>query len=392
MAGVPKLSRRSRWAVPAGALVVVGAVMAGSLISVAQASPGLPSKTPAELLAQVADSVTPPLTGTVVETTSLGLPRLPGTVDPTSIASLLSGSHTVRVWYSSSRHFRLAVPESLSETDVIADGNTAWQWKSTANAVTQYALPADQSGPGQPLPDTSPTTAPLIPQRAAQQVLAAVGPTTTVRVDSNVTVAGEPASQLVLAPKDARSRIGQVQIAIDGKNGVPLRLQVYARDASRPAFQVGYTVIQFVAPASADLTFSPPPGATVDHVSMTGQSGTSHKPGDVSVIGSGWLSVLDLPSAGLTAPGASGPAPGNGGSGAGVSGDSNAVLNALLRSATPVSGAWGTGKLLQTSLISVLITDSGRTFVGAVQPSVLYAAASQTPASQAPASSATQAP
>ncbi len=397
MAGVPKLSRRSRWAVPAAALVVIGAVMAGSLISVAQASPGLPSKTPAELLAQVANSVTPPLTGTVVETTSLGLPSLPGTADPTSIAALLTGSHTIRVWYSSSRHFRLAVPESLSETDVIADGNTAWQWESTANTVTEYTLPADQSGSGQPSPDTSPTTAPLTPEQAAQQVLAAVGPTTTVRVDSNVTVAGQPAYQLVLAPKDSRSLIGQVQIAIDAKNGVPLRLQVYARDASSPAFQVGYTAIQFVNPAPADLTFSPPPGATVDHVNLTDQSGSSHKPGDISVIGSSWLSVLDLPSAGLTAPGASGSAPGNGGSGAGVSGDSNAVLNALLRSATPVSGAWGSGKLLQTSLISVLITDSGRTFVGAVQPSVLYAAASQTPssqtpASQTPASSATQAP
>src|SRR5579859_1098349 len=397
MAGVPKLSRRSRWAVPAAALVVLGAVMAGSLISVAQASPGLPSKTPAELLAQVADSVTPPLTGTVVETTSLGLPSLPGTADPTSIAALLTGSHTIRVWYSSSRHFRLAVPEPLSETDVIADGNTAWQWESTANAVTEYTLPA-----GQPSPDTSPTTAPLTPQQAAQQVLAAVGPTTTVRVDSNVTVADQAAYQLVLAPKDSRSLIGQVQIAIDAKNGVPLRLQLYARDASGPAFQVGYTAIQFVTPAPADLTFSPPPGATVDHMNLTGQPGSSHKPGDVSVIGSSWLSVLDLPSAGLTAPGASGPAPGNGGSGAGGSGlsgsgDSAAALNALLRSATPVSGAWGSGKLLRTSLLSVLITDSGRTFVGAVQPSVLYAAASQaaasqTPASQTPASSATQAP
>ena len=56
MAGVPKLSRRARWAVPVGALVVTGAVMAGSLISVAQASPGLPPRTPAQLLAQVADS------------------------------------------------------------------------------------------------------------------------------------------------------------------------------------------------------------------------------------------------------------------------------------------------------------------------------------------------
>jgi outer membrane lipoprotein-sorting protein len=365
MAGVPKLSRRTRWAIPAGALVITGAVLAGSLISVAQASPGLPSRTPAQLLAQVADSVTPPLTGTVVETTSLGLPSLPGTANPTSIASLLTGSHTVRVWYAGPRHFRLAVPEPLSETDVIADGNTAWQWQSTANAVTEYSLPADSSAP-----QTAPTTAPLTPQQAARQVLATVGPTTTVRVDSNVTVAGQPAYELVLAPKDSRSLVGQVQIAIDGKNGVPLRLQVYARGASSPAFQVGYTSIQFVTPAPADLTFTPPPGAKVTHENLTAPSGSDHTRGDVATVGSGWLTVLDLPGTGLTAPNGSG-------SGGSTSGDSAAVLNALLQSATPVSGAWGSGRLLRTSLVSVLITDSGRTFVGAVQPSVLYAAAGQ---------------
>jgi outer membrane lipoprotein-sorting protein len=369
MAGVPKLSRRARWAVPLGVLVITGAVMAGSLISVAQASPGLPSRTPAQLLVQVADSVTPPLTGTVVETTSLGLPSLPGTADPTSLASLLTGSHTIRVWYASPRHFRLAVPESLSETDVIADGNTAWLWESTANTVTEYTLPPHQSAP-----QTQPTTAPLTPQQAAQQVLAAVGQTTTVSVDSNVTVAGQAAYELVLAPKDSRSLVGQVQIAIDGRNGVPLRLQVFARGASSPSFQVGYTSIQFVTPAPADLTFSPPPGAKVTQEHLGGRmpSGPGRPPGDVATIGSGWLTVLDLPSSGLTTPSGSASAPGNGGSG-----DSAAVLNALLGSAAPVSGTWGSGRLLRTSLVSVLITDSGRMFVGAVQPSVLYAAAGQ---------------
>jgi hypothetical protein len=377
MAGVPKLSRRARWAVPAGALVVIGAVLAGSLISVAQASPGLPPRTPAQLLVQVGDSVTPPLTGTVVETTSLGLPSLPGTSDPTSIASLLTGSHTIRVWYSGPRHFRLAVPEQLSETDLFADGNTAWLWESTANSVTEYALP-----PHSKAPVTQPTTAPLTPQQAARQVLAAVGKTTTVGVDSNVTVAGQPAYELVLAPKDPRSLVGQVQIAIDGRNGVPLRVQVYARGASSPAFQVGYTAIQFVTPAPADLTFSPPPGAKVTKENLGSQaSGSASQPSGTSTIGSGWLTVADLPAAGLTAPSGSASAPDNGGSG-----DSAAVLNALLRSATPVSGAWGSGRLLQTSLVSVLITDGGRMFIGAVQPSVLYAAAGQA------ASSASQAP
>jgi outer membrane lipoprotein-sorting protein len=377
MVQLPRLSRRSRWAVPAGALVVTGGIMAGTLISAAQAAPGLPARTPAQLLAEVADSATPPLTGTVVETAAFGLPALPAAANPTSLSSLLTGSHTIRVWYSSPGHFRLSVPESLSESDVIRDGSTAWLWQSTLNKVTKFTLPAHaakQAGQaGQAVPKQ-----PLTPQQAAQQVLAAVGPTTTVSVATNVTVAGQPAYALVLAPKDARSLVGQVQIAIDGRNGVPLRLQVFARGASGPAFQVGYTAIQFVTPAPADLSFTPPPGSTVTQANLTGGHQTGgHQPSGVTAIGSSWLTVLKLPSSMLTpaasTPGASTPAgstpPGS------SAGDSAAVLHALLASATPVHGAWGTGRLLRTSLVSVLITDQGSAYVGAVQPSVLYAAA-----------------
>jgi outer membrane lipoprotein-sorting protein len=371
MVGVPRLSRRARWAVPAGALVITGGVIAGSLISVAQAAPGLPARTPAQLLAEVADSAAPPLTGTVVETASFGLPALPATGNPTSLSSLLTGSHTIRVWYSSPDHFRLAAPQSLSESDVIRDGSTAWLWQSTLNQVTKFTLPphSTQAVPKQP----------LTPQQAAQQVLAAVGPTTTVSVASNVTVAGQAAYGLVLAPKDARSLVGQVQIDVDGSNGVPLRLQVFARGASSPAFQVGYTAIQFVTPAPADLSFTPPPGSKVTQVNMSGgNKGTTESASSgVSAIGSGWLTVLKLPSSALT-PGTPAPSPGSsaGPGGDGSAGDSSAVLHALLASATPVHGAWGTGRLLRTSLVSVLMTDQGSTFIGAVDPSVLYAAAS----------------
>ena len=93
----------------------------------------------------MADSTTPPLTGTVVETASFGLPALPATGNPTSLSSLLTGSHTVRVWYASPAHFRLAVPQSLSESDVIRDGRTAWLWQSTLNKVTKFTLPADSA-------------------------------------------------------------------------------------------------------------------------------------------------------------------------------------------------------------------------------------------------------
>ncbi len=332
--------------------------MAGSLISVAQAAPALPSRTPAQLLAGIARDRVPPLTGTVVETASLGLPSLPATGNPTSIASLLTRSHTIRVWYAGPEHYRLAVPESLSETDVVRDGGTAWLWQSTKNAVTEFSLP---SGPA--TPPGPPVPAQLTPQQAAQQALALAGPTTAVSVDSNVTVAGRAAYELVLAPKDSRSLIGQVRIAIDGSNGTPLRVEVFARGASSPAISVGYTSITFGAPSASDTSFTPPPGAKVTTVNLAGGHPGGREPGPGgTTIGSGWLTVIELPSAAVT-------------SGDQASGENADVLRALMASARSVKGTWGSGQLIRTGLVSVLMMGDGRTFIGAVQPGVLYAAA-----------------
>ena len=372
-----QFSRRARWAVPAGAVIVVGGVLAGSMISVASAAPSLPAKTPAQLLtALAAKPQTPPLTGTVVETSSLGLPSLPGTSNPTSIAALLTGSHTIRVWYADPQHFRVAVPQSMSESDIIRNGSNAWVWESTQNTVTHVTIPA-HSDSKSAAKSAAASEPPLTPQQAAQEVLAKVGPTTTVRVDSNVTVAGEAAYQLVLAPKSTSSLIGQIRIAVDGSRDVPLRVQVFAKGAKTPAAQIGFTSVSFIKPAAANFTFTAPAGATVK-TEQLGQGGpaTQHAPktGDVSMIGQGWLSVADLPSSALTEATQSSGHPS---SGSGLSGDSDQVIGALVKSGTPVSGSWGSGRLIKTSLVSLLITDKGRVLVGAVTPQVLYAAAAQ---------------
>jgi outer membrane lipoprotein-sorting protein len=377
MKQLSQLSRRARWAVPTGAVVVVGGVLAGSMISVAQASPSLPAKTPAQLLASLASKpATPPLTGTVVETSSLGLPSLPGSGSAGSLASLLTGSHTIRVWYSDPGHFRVAVPQSMSESDIIRNGGNAWVWESSQNTVTHVVIPprAGQHA----APKAQPSAPPLTPQQAANEVLRAVGPTTTVRVDSNVTVAGEAAYQLVLAPKSSSSLIGQIRIAVDGHRDVPLRVQVFAKGAKSPAAQIGFTSVSFVKPAAANFAFTPPAGATLK-TQQLGQEGSAgkrpSKPADSATIGSGWLAVANLPSSVLTSTTqALGQHPS---SGSGLSGDSGAVINALVKSATRVSGSWGSGRLIKTSLVSVLITDNGRVLVGAVTPPVLYSAAAQ---------------
>jgi outer membrane lipoprotein-sorting protein len=397
------MSRRARWAVPGAAVVVTGAVIAGLQIPAAQASPDLAAKTPAQLLASLSsDAKVPPLTGTVVETASLGLPQLPQVGNATSALSLLTGSHTVKVYYQDSSHFRLAVPQLASETDVIADGTKLWLWESASDSVTEFVPPA---GAAKQQAQKVAAQAPVLtPQQAANQVLAKVGKTTLVSVQDNVMVAGDPAYQLVLAPKDHRSLIGRIVIAVDGKYGVPLRVQVFAKGATSAAFQVGYTDLQFVAPNAANFAFTPPHGAKVDVVKpgsgelgtkqgkAAGMTGTS----GFGTYGTSWLTVAAFPQSDLTqalAPGAPSGAQGStsgaqgstsgkqpdiysaNGNGVGVS--SQELLNALLGTAKPVSGSWGSGTLVTTSLVSILMT-GGEVYVGAVTPDVLYAAVGHT--------------
>ncbi|MBO0777076.1 MAG: hypothetical protein J2P34_12255 [Actinobacteria bacterium] len=380
-------SRQLRWAVPAAGVAAVAAVAAASLVTRASAAPQLPPTTPGRLLAAVAGPAAPlpPLTGTVVETASLGLPQLPGVDNQNSITSLVTGSHTVKVWYGGPRQVRLSVPVPMGETDVIRNGPVAYLWQSSSNTVSEFRLPAGQPRrEAVPVPKASPIT----PQQAAQRVLAVAGRSTRVSVQSNVSVAGQAAYQLVLVPKDSRSLVGRVSIALDGQHPqVPLRVQVFARGARSPAFQVGYTSISFVRPAAANFRFTPPSGARVrtvtprTHGGMNGAAPQSpFGPNGGQVMGKDWLSVAVLPSSvlsGLTGSGNAASVAGqaaqsaSGGGGSGPS--APAVAAALLKSATPVRGSWGSGKLLRTSLISVLITGNGHVLAGPVTPAVLYA-------------------
>jgi outer membrane lipoprotein-sorting protein len=386
---LPTISRRARWAIPAGAVALAAAVTAGSLISTAQASPELPLRTPAQLLASVAgrDAPPPALTGTVVETASLGLPQLPEASNQNSMTSLLAGSHTIKVWYADAQHIRLAVPVNMSETDVVRNGRHVSVWQSNSNTVTRTQLRAKDSAA-----EAHATQVPLTPQEAASQALKAVGPSTRVTVERTVTVAGQPAYQLVLSPKSSSSLIGRVTIAIDATRNVPLRVQVFARGAASPAIQVGYTSISFVKPAAANFSFTTPPGAKVKVVNPTAVEGPrasakgAKASGDHQVIGKDWMSVAVLPESSLGDVMSGGSASaGVGSASAGVgsqsassgSGEGGAAAAALMKTATPVHGAWGSGRLLRTSLASVLITNSGHVLVGAVTPAVLYAAAAQ---------------
>ncbi|MEP6761939.1 MAG: DUF2092 domain-containing protein [Sporichthyaceae bacterium] len=368
-----RTGRRLAWAAPAAGLVVVAAAV--TVPMVASAYPSLPTRSAAQLLALVTQSSGTPLSGTVVETARLGIPALPqpegASISPTA---LLAGSHTAHVWYDGAEKARVALVGPLAETDFIRNGRDVWIWTSGANTAQHYQLPAAKA-------DSTATTAgtaeAMTPQKAAAQALAAVDPTTEVSVDGTASVAGRSAYELVLVPKDSRSLVGDVRIAVDSKTGVPLRVRVHARGANtRPAFETTFTSVSLRKPGAAVFRFSPPPGAKVTNsgsplatAKPVAKAGTPDKSGP-KVIGTGWTAVVQLSGVSLpTAPTAR--------TDRGSRGSAVDQLGALRKAMTPVQGAFGTGQVLRTSLLSVLLLDDGRLFVGSVTPAVLEQAAAR---------------
>ena len=370
-------SRRLRWLAPAGVAAAVAVAALTSNVAAASGTPKLPARTAAELLAAVQDANPPGMSGTIVETAKLGLPALPAAAETgaggasLSLQSLVTGSHTIRFWYAGEARQRIAVLGDLSESDVVHNGKDLWTYTSQTHRVTHSTVrqPAHMR-------ETAKAAVGRTPKALAEQALAAIDPTTGVEVDTTARVAGRSAYQLLLKPRDERSLVGSVRIAIDAQTSVPLRVQVFARGAGKPAIEVGFTDVSFKVPDASVFTFVPPAGTTVteealgstmlgrgygdhdgggpmpqrsatygtgDPAAKEGVEPANTRPGDhgVTVLGKGWTAVAVIPSIDA------------------LSGQSGQLLN---RISEPATG----GRLITSALVSVFISDNGRIYAGSV--------------------------
>jgi outer membrane lipoprotein-sorting protein len=334
-------------------LVVAGT---GFVAATASAEKRLPTRTPQELLVDLQQARTDGLSGTVVERADLGIPAIPGADgrDNAELTSLISGTHTLRVRYSAPDKARLAVLGTYSEYDLIRNGKDVWTWSSKDNAATHRTVTAE--------PGSTPSETPRTPEEAANRVLKALEPTTTVTTDSSVEVAGRTAYELVLDPNDSNSLISQVRIAIDGDTKLPLRVQVFGTD-NKIVFEVAYTSVDFTRPDDAEFVFNPPPGAKVTEIQPSDKSSSAQDRKQAqdarkatTVVGSGWTAVAVTKVGDLS------------------NSQSDQQLKAFLSKLQPVQGSWGSGRLLAGTAFSAVWTDDGRLAVGAVRPDVIYQA------------------
>ncbi|WP_375485832.1 hypothetical protein [uncultured Jatrophihabitans sp.] len=348
--------RSLRWLAPAGVVAVAGLVATGFFQADAKQSTKLPHMTPSALLADVRSAGTTGFSGTILSRVSLGLPELPslgtvgGDADSTSFTSLLSGSHTLQVWYGGADEQRIALLGAMDETDVFRSGRQLWTWNSSDRIAQHAVLPAGAAAVPDPVGSPAPT---MTPSALSSQALAALSPTTRVSVRAGAQVADRNVYDLVLTPRTSATRVGSVHISVDASTKLPLAVRVYARGERSPAVDVAYTSVRFTAPSKSSFTFSPPAGATVHTVKLGADLRRLAGRDEARVVGAGWTRVVEVDTHSQV----------------------NTARGEFARALTPVSGSWGHGGLLESSLVSVLVTSTGRVFAGSVDPSALYAAA-----------------
>ena len=365
--------------------LVVPAVVVCAVIAVplqAGAAVDLPDKTPQQVLLLVNDSTASAFAGTVAQSSDLGLPSMdlsasmsnvaPGQASTgevsagalSTVLELLSGSHEFRVYVGGETQSRVQVKDRMAERDVIHNGSDVWLYDSNSNAATHLTLPADLAATAEAKFAELQSQLPAdlsTPAQLAERFLGELDPSTAVSVGTDARVAGRSVYQLVLTPKATDTLVASVSIAVDSETGLPLQVTVLAQGQSAPAFQVGFTAIDFAAPNAALFNFVPPAGATVNEQVMpdlsddtagdhaADHSAAAHKAPVVT--GTGWSTIIEVPATAVPA----------------QLGD-NPLIDQLT---TAVDG----GRALTTSLLTVFLASDGRVFAGAVPLAQLQTAA-----------------
>jgi outer membrane lipoprotein-sorting protein len=355
-----------RWT-PAVVAVIVVAGVAVAVPATANASVRLPSKTPTQVLELAESSSVTAFSGTVEETSDLGLPSLPAGSVPSGGSSsssdaadlaLLTGSNSLRVYVDGKTKVRVQDLESLAERDVILNGSDVWVYDSKDNSVSHSTLSsrAHFARPGTAPQSATPDPTDATPEGLAKNLIAKLEPSSTLSVDSNLRVAGRAAYDLVLTPKVTDTLIGSISIAVDAETGLPLQVQVNARGQKTPAVSIGFSSLDLSAPAASLFDYTPPAGAKVSEVAPKqgapkAPDANATKPVE-TVTGHGWDSVVSVAATGS--------------------------LSKLSQSGefAELTTATAGGRLLHTSLFNVLFTSDGRIVAGSVSVARLEEVAS----------------
>jgi outer membrane lipoprotein-sorting protein len=291
--------------------------------------------------------------------------------------ALIAGTHKIRVYSSGEDKLRVQILDLMAQRDLIVNGNTIWLYDSKKQ-LAQFAT-LDQ----QKLDETRALAEEKVldyakklsldissPIAVAEYLLAEAQEYANFSVGKDHSLAGRTAYQLILTPQSANSLLARATLSVDSETGLPLAVEIYSVEQENAAFSVRFESVSFAEVDPSIFEFSAPNGVATEMVlpelpeitedqkqwaqMLKGQ--LEQRFGDLAkpeILGTGFDSVLYL---------------------AELPADLSLELLEQQLFADLIEEVQG-GRLFSTPLLKVLLTDSGKLYVGAVTKEYLLRAA-----------------
>jgi outer membrane lipoprotein-sorting protein len=177
---------------------------------------------------------------------------------------LLTGG-SGRLWASPDGKLRLELQSDggRGDSQFVIDGKRFLVYSGDTNTAYRGTLPEDFAKSGSPNEKPIPSVARIRRglTRLTRHLTLNVSPTD---------VAGRPAYNVRIAPKQHGGLLGGLQLAWDAVHGTPLRAAVYARGASSPVLELRVTDVSFGPVPDSVFAIPPPPGTKVTDIAPPG--------------------------------------------------------------------------------------------------------------------------
>jgi hypothetical protein len=243
------LHKQRRWLVVAALTAVAVAVpFVPNVLPVSTAAVD-----PAQLRDLIMRSANVPHQGYAESSGRLPVPELPKLA---SVTSLLTGTTRIRTWYASPSRERFDVITTTGETDVYRNVDGEHTYDSGENKLTAlYGT----------LPIRLPRAGDMLPPDLARRVLNAAPGDALSSIPAR-RVAGISAAGLRLKPTDPDTTVGHVDIWADPASGVPLRVELTAKNTEDPVLITRFLDFSLDPPDDYVMTPTVPPNVGADSI------------------------------------------------------------------------------------------------------------------------------
>ena len=182
---------------------------------------------------------------------------------------LISGG-SGRLWIAKDGRVRLELQSQKGYTQILYDGNTVSLYDAADNTLYRYTLPAHEQAPAEPAHQHEAPSVSTI-----EEAISHLSKRAEVSGASATDVAGRPAYEVRISPKEGGSLLGGAEVSFDADHGVPLSAAIYSSTSPSPVIELTASEVSYGPVADSVFAISPPANAKIEEIA--GSDSAAHK-------------------------------------------------------------------------------------------------------------------